>query len=50
MLATAANVLSQKYLTNKIVIPGAPGEGRGRPGIQEFRDFLDSGFRRTDEM
>jgi len=25
------------------VIPGNPGEGRGRPGIQDFQAILDSG-------
>jgi hypothetical protein len=31
-----------------IVIPGNPGEGRGRPGIQEFQNHLHTGFRRYD--
>jgi hypothetical protein len=31
-----------------IVIPGNPGERRGRPGIQEFQNQLDTGFRRYD--
>jgi len=31
-----------------IVIPGNPGEGRGRPGIQEFQNHLDTGFLRYD--
>jgi hypothetical protein len=26
-----------------MVIPGNPGEGRGRPGIQDFQVILDSG-------
>jgi len=30
------------------VIPGNPGEGRGRPGIQEFQRNLDTGLRRYD--
>ena len=47
-LRTIASVLSPKYLTYKIVIPGNPGEGRGRPGIQDFQGILDSGFRRND--
>ncbi|MEA2658678.1 MAG: hypothetical protein QOF64_1274 [Candidatus Binatota bacterium] len=33
---------------NSIVIPGNPGEGRGRPEIQEFQKDLDTGFRRYD--
>jgi hypothetical protein len=33
---------------NSIVIPGNPGEGRGRPGIQEFQNHLDIGFHRYD--
>jgi hypothetical protein len=32
----------------EVVIPGNPGEGRGRPGIQDFQTILDSGFRRND--
>jgi len=32
----------------EVVIPGNPGEGRGRPGIQDFQAILDSGFRRND--
>jgi hypothetical protein len=31
----SATVVTQKFTT--IVIPGNPGEGRGRPGIQEFK-------------
>jgi hypothetical protein len=31
-----------------IVIPGNPSERWGRPGIQEFQNHLDIGFRRYD--
>jgi hypothetical protein len=33
--------LLAKLLKNKeVVIPGNPGEGRGRPGIQDFQAVL----------
>ena len=35
---------------HSIVIPGNPGEGRGRPGIQEFQRHLDTGVRRYDAL
>ena len=40
--------------TGEIVIPGKRGpaphgvQGEARPGIQDFRIILDSGFRRND--
>jgi hypothetical protein len=37
-------VVSLKLDTYSIVIPGNPGEGQGRPEIQEFQIHLDTGW------
>jgi hypothetical protein len=49
--------LQNSWKKEEVVIPGNPGESRGRPGIQDFHAILDSGsllkackdrFRRND--
>jgi hypothetical protein len=42
------NLLQNSSKQGQGVIPGNPGEGRGRPGIQDFRAILGSRFRRND--
>jgi hypothetical protein len=44
------SLLQKSWKQEEVVIPGNPGEGRGRPGIQYFQTILDSGFRGMTEQ